>query len=175
MALLAENELETISIKSICDRAMVHRTTFYKHYEDKYDLLLKGMREIYDTLAAEADLPSDAFSSADTPPVFIGFFAHVEKHQHFYHLMLCGGGVSKFQGLLRGYLVEICAVRLQKAVKDFSPSQIPVPLLAEFCAGTVISSTTWWLENGLSYSSQQMAAYVHRLLKNGCMAREGEH
>lgn len=28
-----------ITINEICDRAMVHRTTFYKHFEDKFALL----------------------------------------------------------------------------------------------------------------------------------------
>lgn len=28
-----------ITINEICDKAMVHRTTFYKHFEDKFALL----------------------------------------------------------------------------------------------------------------------------------------
>src|SRR5690348_2615064 len=35
----------TITVNQICERAMVHRTTFYKHFEDKYDLLFFGMSE----------------------------------------------------------------------------------------------------------------------------------
>ena len=46
LAFIAEREFETISVKEICDRAMVHRTTFYKHYEDKYDLLKHGMGDM---------------------------------------------------------------------------------------------------------------------------------
>jgi AcrR family transcriptional regulator len=169
IALLAEQKFETISVTDICERAMVHRTTFYKHYEDKYDLLLKGIREIYDVLAAEADLPPGAFELEDAPPVFVGFFEHVEKHQHFYRLMLCGDGISKFQSLLRTHLVEICEVQLQKAGRGLTTPAVPIPLLAQFCAGTVISTTTWWLENNLQYPPRQMAYYVKRLLKDGCV------
>ncbi len=168
MALLAEQEFEAISVTEICERAMVHRTTFYKHYEDKYHLLLKGMREIYATLAAEADVPPDAFVAEDAPLVFIGFFEHVEKHQRFYRLMLCGDGIGKFQSLLRAYLVELCEIRLNKAAKGLPATVVPIPLLAQFCAGTVISTTTWWLENDLAYPPRQMATYVKRLLHNGC-------
>jgi AcrR family transcriptional regulator len=175
MALLAERELEAISVKDICDRAMVHRTTFYKHYEDKYNLLMKGMREIYDTLAAEADLPPDAFSWSGTLPVFIGFFNHVEKHQHFYYLMLCGDGIGKFQSLLRSYLAELCLARLQKTARSHSESALPLPLLAQFCAGTVISVTTWWLENNRPYPPEQMAGYVQKLLQSGCTLKQEEY
>ncbi len=44
MAELSERAFEEITVKDICERAMVHRT-FYKHYEDKYALLEQGMRQ----------------------------------------------------------------------------------------------------------------------------------
>ncbi len=37
--LLQDNKLEEITVLNICDYAMIHRATFYKHYEDKYHLL----------------------------------------------------------------------------------------------------------------------------------------
>ena len=55
MTLMTEQEFETISVKEICDRAMVHRTTFYKHYEDKYDLLTRGMQQTHEMLLAELE------------------------------------------------------------------------------------------------------------------------
>lgn len=36
--LLFENEFEAITIQQLIDRAMINRSTFYKHYHDKYDL-----------------------------------------------------------------------------------------------------------------------------------------
>ena len=50
LILMAEQAFETISVKEICDRAMVHRTTFYKHYEDKYDLLTRGIQQTHEML-----------------------------------------------------------------------------------------------------------------------------
>ncbi len=43
MAELSERTIEEIAVSDICERAMVHRTTFYKHYEDKYTLLEQGI------------------------------------------------------------------------------------------------------------------------------------
>src|SRR2546425_5891929 len=68
MAELSERAFEEITVKEICERAMVHRTTFYKHYEDKYALLEQGMRQMYDALVAEEEhVPPSAFSM-DHPP-----------------------------------------------------------------------------------------------------------
>ena len=37
--LLGEKPLSEIKLNEICDLAMVHKTTFYNHFSDKYDLL----------------------------------------------------------------------------------------------------------------------------------------
>lgn len=39
IALLAKKELEYITVKEICEKAGVHRSTFYLHYETMGDLL----------------------------------------------------------------------------------------------------------------------------------------
>lgn len=38
LSLLAEKDFEKITIKDICTQAMIGKSTFYYHYEDKYDL-----------------------------------------------------------------------------------------------------------------------------------------
>ncbi len=38
--LLAEKSFESITVNELCERAMVRRATFYKHYRDKQDFLL---------------------------------------------------------------------------------------------------------------------------------------
>ncbi|MBJ6163919.1 fatty acid efflux pump transcriptional regulator FarR [Staphylococcus aureus] len=39
LQLLEQQLFQTITVNQICDNALVHRTTFYKHFYDKYDLL----------------------------------------------------------------------------------------------------------------------------------------
>src|SRR6266851_6327235 len=85
MILMTTQEFETISVKEICDRAMVHRTTFYKHYEDKYDLLARGMRQAHESLLAELELAGKDSAS------YVQFFAHVAAHERFYRVIMPGG------------------------------------------------------------------------------------
>ena len=37
--LLRDNRFENIKVTDICDKAEIHRTTFYKHFDNKYELL----------------------------------------------------------------------------------------------------------------------------------------
>lgn len=46
LELLEEKSFEEISIAAICERALISRSTFYAHYEDKYKLL----EELYEKI-----------------------------------------------------------------------------------------------------------------------------
>src|SRR5258707_14827127 len=91
VALMDEQDFERVSVKDLCDRAMVHRTTFYKHYEDKYDLLARGMRQAHESLLAELELAGKDSAS------YAHFFAHVAAHERFYRVMLGNNGAEGFQ------------------------------------------------------------------------------
>jgi|SRR5579863_512105 len=165
MAELGEWSFEEISVKDICERAMVHRTTFYKHYEDKYALLEQGMREMYAALLIpEEHLPPSAFSLDQPPPYFIRLFEHAAEHQGFYRAMLCGEGVGQFQQLIKGYLAEVAesgvhgyahADRRASRGADF-----PLAMHVQFFVGGALSLMAWWLENGMPYTPRQMAQYL---------------
>lgn len=45
-ALLKEKPLNKITVKSICERAQINRTTFYRYYSDPYDLMEKLETEL---------------------------------------------------------------------------------------------------------------------------------
>ncbi len=168
MALLVERDFEKISVKDICEQAMVHRTTFYKHYEDKHDLLLRGMKEMHDALAGETDLPKDASLDESLPQHLVRIFVHVSRHQRFYRLLLCGASTSSFQTLMRTYLAEGCEARLRRRQQQEGLQfAVPLPILAQFYAGVLISITIWWLENDLPLSPQEMAHALMLLLADG--------
>ncbi|MBC1474435.1 TetR/AcrR family transcriptional regulator [Listeria grandensis] len=45
LKMLEKEELSSITVNDICKEALVHRTTFYKHFYDKYDLLMYVLHE----------------------------------------------------------------------------------------------------------------------------------
>ena len=44
--LLEEKRFEEFTVNELCDRAMIRRTTFYKHFADKYEYFTFYMKEI---------------------------------------------------------------------------------------------------------------------------------
>ena len=45
--LLKKKPFMKLSINEICEASFVHRTTFYRHYTDKYDLLIDCAIDIF--------------------------------------------------------------------------------------------------------------------------------
>jgi AcrR family transcriptional regulator len=161
MAEMSARAFEEITVSDICERAMVHRTTFYKHYEDKYALLEQGMRQMYSALVAEAEhAPPSAFSLENPPPYFVRLFEHVAERQQFYRLMLCGAGVGRFQKLVKDYIAEVAETKLQALMPANQASGFPFAMHVQFFAGAVLSLLAWWLENNMPLSPRQMAQYL---------------
>lgn len=46
VSLLEEKRFEDVTVNELCERAMIRRTTFYKHFADKYDYFSFYMREV---------------------------------------------------------------------------------------------------------------------------------
>jgi AcrR family transcriptional regulator len=161
MAELSERPFEEITVKDICEGAMVHRTTFYKHYEDKYALLEQGMRQMIDALMAEDEhLPPSAYTIENPPPYFVGLFEHAAQHQQFYRLMLCGEGIGRFQKLIKDYLAEVVSDKAHHLSPSSQQLAIPLEMHAQYVSGAAVSLLTWWLENGMPLSPHQMAQYL---------------
>ncbi len=161
MTELAQRSFEEITVKELCERAMVHRSTFYKHYEDKYALLEQGMRQMYDALVAEVThAPPRAFSVDHPPPYFVRVFEHVAEHQHFYKLMLCGEGIGQFQKLVKDYIAEQALSKVRELLPANQHVAFPPAMQVQFFAGAFLSLLGWWLENDMPLSPHQMAQYL---------------
>jgi AcrR family transcriptional regulator len=166
MALMAEQEFETMSVKEICDRVMVHRTTFYKHYTDKYDLLARGIQQTHEMLLADLELVGKDSTS------YTRFFEHVAAHQRFYRVMLCGSRTGNFQMQVQHQFADSIAAEMQQLERRGQTFSVPLSLLAHFYAGALVSSLIWWFAHDLSSSPEQMGAYVKNLLGETVPGRE---
>lgn len=74
--LMQTRSFDKISVMNICERAMVHRATFYLHFTDKYDLL----RFIMDTHAEQLTDPSITDAAEYIKNAADRFFADIEKN-----------------------------------------------------------------------------------------------
>lgn len=172
MALITERDFDSVSVNDICDRAMVHRTTFYNHYQDKYDLLNSGMLEMYEELrvgSAPPDAVMQRYDPDHPPAYFVGLLQHVLDNRHFYAAMLRGSGLSLFRERLHAYLIDASLQRLKLLETAQGNAAVPLELVAYFDAGAILNAVAWWAQHGFHLTPLHMAQHLMQLLGYGTM------
>ncbi len=174
MALIVERGYENITVQDIADKADIARATFYLHYKDKEELLLKSMEEIHDELVASIGPVSEKFTMADGNPVDLIAFEHVAEHAAFYRVMLSAHGPSAFIVKLRHYLVRVTKAMFCSLYgnEEIDPQLLEIVLHSE--AGRLMAVLSWWLENDMPLPPTEMARICDKMSAEGVMALMGD-
>jgi AcrR family transcriptional regulator len=159
MELTIQKGFETVTVKDICEQAMVNRATFYRHYADKYDLLDQYMEELYgllDQSQAEAEP-----NSLDGPPAgLIQILEHLRGHADFYRAMLGTHGYPTFAERIRFYIEKRLRHSLPAHQAPSEPRQPPIDLQLRSISSAGLGAILWWLDEDVPVSSEQMAAWA---------------
>ncbi len=162
LTLLEEHSLEEISVTDICEEALLNRTTFYKHFENKYALFVYGMK--YDQEPFEEKLLRAA-TSEEGEQISIQLLETMARHQHYYKLLLVGKEEKNLSTLLRQQITEQMEARLAQAQNEGHHFSTPLPIIAQFYAGALLALATWWLENEIPISAEELAHHWARLYR----------
>lgn len=168
MALIIERGYETITVQDITDKADVARATFYLHYKDKDELLMTSMEEVYDDLVARIGPLNDDYLTKEGKPVDTIAFEHVAENVPFYRVMLSEHGPSGFAVRLRHYLARVGWEIYCQYMPELRGSTVGQAVMhAE--AGSLIALISWWLENDMPFSAEEMAWLAHTLGEKGAL------
>src|SRR5690606_26576761 len=97
--LTVEQGYNTITIRDITERAMVNRSTFYRHYLDKCDLLQHYLNDVYGLLSIdrkEAVHLEGENTRREVPAGLLHLLKHVQSSADFYRRMLSTEGDPGF-------------------------------------------------------------------------------
>lgn len=86
LELMKHYDFEKITVKKICEKAQVNRSTFYAHFIDLYDMLDKMELELSKELLASYQFEQDDQIFSETS--FMKFLEHIKKHSYFYKINL---------------------------------------------------------------------------------------
>jgi AcrR family transcriptional regulator len=177
-ALILERGYEAVTVEEITNRADLGRTTFYLHYRDKEDLLMESISELVDDLIAQMSrLPLGEWKTGVTSlhpsPALTLPFQHVAQNARLYRIILRGEGTYSVTRRLREIIVqasdEMIKVILEREQVTLHP-QVPMDVFMNYLAGSWLGLVTWWLENEMPYTPEQMAIIFQKMFMRG--ARE---
>jgi AcrR family transcriptional regulator len=178
--LMQNQHISGITVKSICERADVNRSTFYLHYRDQYDLLHQVEQEVLETLETRLQAPTggaggvpDAAATQtprDTQPVTLQVMTEILEY------------ARENAGLARVLLSENCDFAFQKDIMDLA--QIVVmgmdpsydertrEYVVTFGINGCIAIAEKWLKDGMIEQPKEIAHLILQALYNGTSSFE---
>jgi AcrR family transcriptional regulator len=162
IALMHEKGFDEISVQQICERAQVGRSTFYAHFQDKDELLIRHIvvfgRVLGGQLAWDQPLGSYRFPLR-------GLLEHVRKMQPVFHSLARARKLEFIMKVWHNNIAEVFEQRVQAARGSAStPARIPTMILAQQLAGTLMTLMVWWMDHHYPLAEHEMERQFHRLI-----------
>ena len=163
-ALLENQSFDDISVVNICEKAMVHRATFYKHFKDKYEFMeyvtKEKLREFYKQSKVYADF-------SDKKNLYRAMIANVlmfiEENKTMLHLSSNSANSNFFDSLHRIIFEEMFDF-LKSSQNNGETYKAPVDVFAMFLTGGLTSLIRWWLSGDTGYTKEDIARYIECML-----------
>lgn len=172
LTLLEKKDFAYITVKEVCEKAGVHRSTFYLHYETLEDLLSESVEHMNEQFLAYMKRDTDGFMTKIqecpldtlyliTPEYLTPYLSYIKEHQRLFLTAI------KNTKALR---LEECYDRLFQFV--FAPIleryQVPVEnrryIMAFYVQG-LMAIITQWLKNDCSDTIERMIAMMQGCIK----------
>ncbi|WP_019639670.1 TetR/AcrR family transcriptional regulator [Paenibacillus fonticola] len=164
--LLYEKEWRQITIQHLTKKAKLNRSTFYQHYENKYDLLVQNIDDLFQSLKESVLSTSIDNSSADTISYayLLAFYRHLKEQSYYFKVILNRGYELDIMELFSDIVQEAMGqvVDVQQAIDG-----VPAEIHWRYSIAAHFSVASWWLQNDLPYSPEFMAEAVLKLTKEG--------
>ena len=163
--LMEEKRFEDITVGELCERAMIRRTTFYKHFADKYEYVTFYMQEIKEQFEAELLAQSPVKYSGDyylnMSRQLIRFFC--QHQQMVKHAMES----AMFPMLFDSFTEQVFISYLERnSMQDSSEprNQAALEVKAAFFAGGFVNAIRWWLEKGKPIDEEQFITEIEKIM-----------
>jgi len=167
--LILEKPYHAITIQDVLDRADVGRSTFYTHYHNKDDLLMGSFNRLLESMGRHLEARTDSESGIAFFPTR-ELFQHVRDNHHLFKALVSGEGVDLLFKHGKSALSQQIEHHLERQIPDPETISVPLPVLSNFLAGSLISLLQWWLENRMPYSPERLAVMYEQLVTPGVRA-----
>lgn len=155
--LMTEKAFQDIKLNELCEKAMVHKTTFYNHFEDKYDLLNYIINEI----------DQEIKSKLDKNNTLTDYYMSLAKE----YIKIIKDKPSLFKSVINStsdnlglyIFFDKYTNDIEKEIKDSSP--IPCNYVAKFYVNAVLSVINEWFNNGMVEDCDTIIKYIEILIK----------
>ena len=167
LALMSEKPFDDITVGELCDRALVRRATFYKHFADKYDFFSFFIRQTKDTFVKQI-APEVIADSPYSYNIYISrmFVRFINEHEKLIQNVLTSNALALLIEILSDEIYRSVLLDLKSEEQHGTSFAAPVEILAAFYAGGIIKSVQYWFTNGKPVTEETLTDAIDTLLQS---------
>ena len=163
LKLMKQKNFDKIKISDICEEALINRSTFYAHYQDKYELLDDLVEDL------KVSLLNDLGDNNNTSPkeyimkLLSILIDHMDEKKDIYSAIL----LNNRNGFLVDFLIDIIereSSNRLKNIKEIKESTLPLEIIIKFYAGGLINICLSWLTQKEKYTKEDLIEYIKKLI-----------
>lgn len=163
LELMKEKTFEEIKVSDICSKAMINRSTFYAHYEDKYELLIDFLSNLKEEFAHE--LNESCKENLSIREYYIRlislFLDHIDSKRDVYNSIM----VNNRSSIMMDILLSVVNDDILKRFKENDINlKVPTEVISKFYLGGVINIGMEWLSNSNKYTKEEILDYLELLI-----------
>ena len=164
--LALEKPVEKITIREITEGAGVIRTTFYHHYQDKYELMEQIIRdEIIQPI--EPLVENDMIDEA-----VILIFSNLMREKELYMKLARTDGQNSFeqiaQNCVRDILYQVISRKIQAKIdtKTLKHIWLSPEMVSMYYAQTMTFVVMYWIDMGMPYTPREIAEIYEYIISH---------
>ena len=165
--LLAEKNLQRITVGQIIERADVGRATFYAHFETKEHLLKALCEELFCHLFDSLEDRQDHrhIFKCDAPnSVFEHLFMHLQNNDNQLLRLLSGQNREVFQPYFTAGLFNLISRQSREFPK---PDGIPAEYWYAHVAAAFVQTLHWWVDHGMEQTPDTITLWFTAAVNGG--------
>ena len=165
ISLMKEKNINSITVKELCEKADINRGTFYLHYVDVVNILNELEEELFKEFQEVILSHKISKDKIETKPILEDIFTFIKKNKDFSIIVLCERGDMSF-------MKKIVSLIYDKGYNDWSSilninDKELFDKYYSFILYGAIGLRDYWLKNGLKESPEYMAILTENIILNG--------
>ena len=160
--LMKTKTFEEIKVSDICTKALINRSTFYAHYEDKYELLLEFINSLKEEFINELSKNKNILNTREYYLEMIRVFLdHIENKKDIYNAIM----INNRNSIMMDILSSVANNEVIKKMESSNIStKVPANIIAKFYLGGVLNLGIEWLRDTNKNSKEEIIKYLEILL-----------
>ena len=160
--LMKEYSFEEIKVSDICAKALINRSTFYSHYNDKYELLAEYVDNKKELLAYELSKNSNIKNTKEYYIEMIRLLLdYVEEKKDTYLKIM----IKNKNSIIMDIIYDTASKDVIKHINEESSNgKVPSTVISNFYIGAIFNVCIDWLTHSNKYTKEDILNYINILI-----------